>query len=170
MYIKSNITQTGCFFKMRAFCSDALSHGDFFTEVSGHHIWYDHGKKRTQIIDWMYEAMPSKPLFFEFPCQGAKTVTILSIFSMFRHPFPSYVIVVMNFFEHITIIMMFLAFCNKIFDVLKWAHQMKQWNGRQNMQFFRCVNFYIIKRLIYWLNTYLLTTLSWKKRGFGVLG
>ena len=132
---------------MRTFRSDPLSRRDLSTELSGHHIWWEYAERTGFKIDWMNEIHLWKPLFIGCLFKHAKKVTILSIFSMMRHPSLYYFIVVMNFFVHIMTVMIFLALCNKKFDVLKWAHQMKKWNGRQNMQFFRCVIFYIIKRL-----------------------
>ena len=132
---------------MRTFRSDPLSRRDLSTELSGHHIWWEYAERTGFKIDWMNEIHLWKPLFIGCLFKHAKKVTILSIFSMMRHPSLYYVIVVMNFFVHIMTVMIFLALCSKKIDVLKWAHPMKQWNGCQNMQFYRGVIIYIVKCL-----------------------
>ncbi len=132
---------------MRDFRSEPLSRRDPSTEVAGHHIWWEYAERTGIKIDWMNEIHLWKPLCIECLFKHAKKVTILSIFSMMRHSSLYYVIVVMNFFVHIMSVMIFLALWSKKFDVLKGAHPMKQWNGCQNMQFYRGVIIYIVKCL-----------------------
>ena len=89
---------------------------------------------------------------------------------MMQRPSLSHPIPVRYFFFAIMSVMIIKSFCKQKFDVVRWWYRMIHWNACEKFSIF----FYIVnkpyKRIFKWLKTYLLITLTWNNRGFGVLG
>ena len=89
---------------------------------------------------------------------------------MMQHRSLSHAIDEKYFFHHIMSVMIFPEFCKPKIDVPQWWWRTIHGNACEKTSILLYIVMKPYKRIFNWLNTYLLITLFWKNRGFGVLG
>ena len=108
--------------------------------------------------------------FYHFLCPPQWRCSFWPRFSMMQRPSISHAIDERYFFHHNMSVMIFPEFCNQKFDKIRWCWRTIHENACEKFSIF----FYIVnkpyKRIFNWMVTYLLITLTWNNRGFGVLG
>ena len=129
------------------------------------------GHIKSERLIWNQKVSQDRFSFFRyFLCSPQLTCSFWPHFTMMQRPSLSHFIFERHFFFPIMSVMTFPDICKQKFDELRWWWRTNHGNACEKFSILLYIVNKPYKRIFNWLITYLLITLFWKNRGFGVLG